>query len=57
MIESIASSGYYTKTLSALRGNSIAMNMLGEPLRVQTIKLNDRRNRIDNYKAKVGLDN
>ncbi len=50
---SLASSGYYTKSIDALKQHETAMTMLGQPLRVQALKLNDPRNRIDNVKAQV----
>ena len=53
LLGNIASSGYYTKAISELKCHNLAMNILGAPLRVQTLRLNDKRNKIDNLKAQV----
>ena len=49
----LASSGYYTETVKALRDNKRAVTLLGEPLRFQFLRLNDKRNCITTTQAEV----
>ena len=51
--EKIASSGYYTAAVEALKENEQARNLLGEPLRFQTLRLNDNHNTITTQQAQV----
>lgn len=53
VIEKLASSGYYTAAVEALRRDERAMHLLGEPLRFQTLRLNDKHNRITTEHAEV----
>lgn len=53
VIEKLASSGYYTAAVEVLRRDERAMHLLGEPLRFQTLRLNDKHNRITTEHAEV----
>jgi hypothetical protein len=49
----LATSRYYTGAIEALRNHERAMALLGEPLRFQTLRLNDKCNRITTEQAQV----
>lgn len=51
----LAFSAYYRDAVSALRDNRHACNLLGEPLRFQTVNLGDTENRITTEHAHVSL--
>lgn len=51
----LASSGYYTETVKALRDNERAVALIGEPLRFQFLRLNDKRNHITTTQAEVNI--
>ena len=53
VIGKLASSGYYTAAVEALKRDERAMYLLGEPLRFQTLRLNDKHNRITTEHAEV----
>jgi len=51
----LASSAYYRGAVKALRDNQRACNLLGEPLRFQTVKLGDTENRVTTEHAHVRM--
>ncbi|XP_011410577.1 PREDICTED: uncharacterized protein LOC105316950 [Amphimedon queenslandica] len=55
MQRKLASSGYYTETVKALRDNERAVTLIGEPLRFQFLRLNDKRNHITTTQAEVAI--
>ena len=53
IIGNISSRPYFTEAVAALRNNQQACNLLGEPVRIKSLKLGMKENYVDTRQAQV----